>query len=73
MNEQGGGVEAVPHGATSKERISGELSMEIGESDAGVNILQKHFFFPITLIGFYKSFLWDFTSATSSVLSALPR
>ena len=30
VNEQGGGVETVPHGA-SKERIGGELSMEIGE------------------------------------------
>ncbi|RUS78096.1 hypothetical protein EGW08_014140, partial [Elysia chlorotica] len=29
VNEQGGGVEAVPHGATQKERISGELAMEI--------------------------------------------
>lgn len=30
VNEQGGGVEPVPHGATQKERISGELAMEIG-------------------------------------------
>ncbi|CAL1533075.1 unnamed protein product [Lymnaea stagnalis] len=29
VNEQGGGVEAVPHGAAQKERISGELAMEI--------------------------------------------
>ncbi|GFO40615.1 paired amphipathic helix protein sin3a [Plakobranchus ocellatus] len=29
VNEQGGGVEAVPHGATQKERIGGELAMEI--------------------------------------------
>ncbi|CAG5127144.1 unnamed protein product, partial [Candidula unifasciata] len=29
VNEQGGGVEPVPHGATQKERITGELAMEI--------------------------------------------
>ncbi|KAH9508489.1 Paired amphipathic helix protein Sin3a [Bulinus truncatus] len=29
VNEQGGGVETVPHGAAQKERISGELAMEI--------------------------------------------
>ena len=31
VNEAGGGIETVPHAAASKERISGELSMEIGE------------------------------------------
>ena len=30
VNEQGGGVDSVPHSAASKERIGGELSMEIG-------------------------------------------
>uniref|UniRef100_A0A2C9K1L6 Paired amphipathic helix protein Sin3a n=1 Tax=Biomphalaria glabrata TaxID=6526 RepID=A0A2C9K1L6_BIOGL len=29
VNEQGGGIETVPHGAAQKERISGELAMEI--------------------------------------------
>lgn len=31
VNEQGGGMETVPHGAAQKERISGELAMEIGQ------------------------------------------
>lgn len=29
--ESGGAVESVPQGATGKERISGELAMEIGK------------------------------------------
>ena len=30
--ESGGNVEAIPQSATGKERISGELAMEIGEA-----------------------------------------
>ena len=31
--ESGGTTESIPMGATGKERVSGELAMEIGRSD----------------------------------------